>query len=180
MLEGLSYMLYGIILYIYVPRFILYISTLSFIRKYTGWCGTSTPVLMSRLIPIYSCTCNNVSWWRLDAEWCRPCRNIYPRKHNTLTQCYFDVGPASQTLAQHQNNIGWTCCLLGTPFRQRWIIKTPVAYIPRNPADQMSRFRVTQSESAGAAWIQTNHSHNVIASTGRSFIANVRLALDRR
>ena len=33
------------------------------------------------------------------------------RKHNTLTQRYVDAGPASQTVAQQQNNIEWTCCV---------------------------------------------------------------------
>ena len=29
-----------------------------------------------------------------------------PRKHDTLTQCRFNVGPASQTIVQHWTNIG--------------------------------------------------------------------------
>ena len=32
-------------------------------------------------------------------------------KHKTLTQCCFDVGPPSTTLAQHQNNIGPMSCV---------------------------------------------------------------------
>ena len=31
-----------------------------------------------------------------------------PSKHGTFTQCCFNVGPPSATLAQHWNNIGWT------------------------------------------------------------------------
>ena len=31
-----------------------------------------------------------------------------PSKHGTLTQCWFDVGLASQTMGQHQTNFGWT------------------------------------------------------------------------
>ena len=31
-----------------------------------------------------------------------------PRKHKMLTQCCFDVGPPSNTAAQHQNTIGST------------------------------------------------------------------------
>ena len=29
-----------------------------------------------------------------------------PSKHETLTQCCFDVGPTSKTVGQHQSNIG--------------------------------------------------------------------------
>ena len=35
------------------------------------------------------------------------------RRPGTLSQCWFDVGPASATLAQHQTSTGWTsrvCC----------------------------------------------------------------------
>ena len=32
----------------------------------------------------------------------------HPSKHDTLNHCWFDVGPASATLGQHQTNIGST------------------------------------------------------------------------
>ena len=38
-----------------------------------------------------------------------------PSKHYTLNQCWFNAGPASQTLDQHQNNIGSTSCYVGRP-----------------------------------------------------------------
>ena len=31
----------------------------------------------------------------------------WPRKHGVFTQCCFNVGPASKTLGQHWNSIGW-------------------------------------------------------------------------
>ena len=31
----------------------------------------------------------------------------YPRKHGAFTQCCFNVGPASKTMGQHWNSIGW-------------------------------------------------------------------------
>ena len=40
-------------------------------------------------------------WWWGPACWQSP-----HRKHGTLSQCWFDVGPKSQTLGQHQTNIG--------------------------------------------------------------------------
>ena len=33
---------------------------------------------------------------------------VLPSKHGAFNQCRFDVGPASTTLAQHQNNTGWS------------------------------------------------------------------------
>ena len=33
----------------------------------------------------------------------------HANKHHTITHCWFDVGPASATLAQHQTRSGWTC-----------------------------------------------------------------------
>ena len=45
-------------------------------------------------------------------------RRALPSKHETLNQCWFDVGPSSPTLGQHQINIGSTsrvcwmgCCI---------------------------------------------------------------------
>ena len=35
-----------------------------------------------------------------------------PSKHETLTRCWFNVGPASQTLAQHQTNTVLTFSLI--------------------------------------------------------------------
>ena len=32
---------------------------------------------------------------------------MYPSKHGAFTQCCFNVGPPSSTLAQHWNSIGW-------------------------------------------------------------------------
>ena len=32
--------------------------------------------------------------------------HLLPRKHEAFPQCWFDVGPTSQTSDQHQNNIG--------------------------------------------------------------------------
>ena len=40
-----------------------------------------------------------------------------PCEHETLTQCWLDVGPASTTLAQHQAIFGWSpriCCVINT------------------------------------------------------------------
>ena len=39
-------------------------------------------------------------------------------RHDTSTQCWANVGPASSTLSQHQPSIGWTCrvCWGGVPF----------------------------------------------------------------
>ena len=34
-----------------------------------------------------------------------------PRKHEAFTQCCFDVGPASKTVGQHWNGIGWMPCV---------------------------------------------------------------------
>ena len=34
-----------------------------------------------------------------------------PIKHETLTQCWFNIGPASPTLRQHETSIGSTCLL---------------------------------------------------------------------
>ena len=31
-----------------------------------------------------------------------------PSQHETFTQCWYNVGPSSETLAQHCTNIGWT------------------------------------------------------------------------
>ena len=36
-------------------------------------------------------------------------QHYIPSKHQTSNQCWFDVGPASWTLAQHQTSIGTTC-----------------------------------------------------------------------
>ena len=38
-----------------------------------------------------------------------PCqqRKAAIRKHGTFTQCYFNAGPASKTVCQHWNIIGW-------------------------------------------------------------------------
>ena len=32
-------------------------------------------------------------------------------KSKMFNQCWFYVGPASETVAQHQTNIGWMCCV---------------------------------------------------------------------
>ena len=41
--------------------------------------------------------------------------HLLPNKHETMTQCCRNVGPASQTVAQHYSNIGSSCrvCLVG-------------------------------------------------------------------
>ena len=36
-------------------------------------------------------------------------RGLPPSKHDTLNQCWFNVGPASATLAQHYSSIGSMC-----------------------------------------------------------------------
>ena len=39
----------------------------------------------------------------------RPIQYQRPGKHDTLNQCCFDVGPALQTMAKPQANIGLMC-----------------------------------------------------------------------
>ena len=41
-----------------------------------------------------------------------------PSKHETLNQCWADVGPALQTLGQHQPSIGLSLGLAGTALSQ--------------------------------------------------------------
>ena len=44
------------------------------------------------------------------------CVSQVPGRHETLTQCWFNVGPASATLAQHLSNIGsMFMCKWGSP-----------------------------------------------------------------
>ena len=38
-----------------------------------------------------------------------------PRKPQTLSQCWYNVGPASETVGQHCTNIGWTYRFAGSP-----------------------------------------------------------------
>ena len=45
----------------------------------------------------------------------------FPSKPKTLTQCCFDVVPTSQTVGQHQNNIGWMSCV-ATVLKQLLIL----------------------------------------------------------
>ena len=45
-------------------------------------------------------------FWRRD-EKRHPHNNAAVRKHGTITQCCFNVGPASKTVGQHWNSIGW-------------------------------------------------------------------------
>ena len=45
--------------------------------------------------------CNNTTCF---PEW-------IPSKHRKFTQCWFDVGPASETLGQQQTSIGYASCL---------------------------------------------------------------------
>ena len=40
----------------------------------------------------------------------------YPSKHGAFTQCCFNVGPASKTVGQHWNSIGW--------IQGWWIMRT--------------------------------------------------------
>ena len=42
-----------------------------------------------------------------------------PKKTVTLTQCWFNVGPASATLAQHQTSIGLTSCVCLETYHKR-------------------------------------------------------------
>ena len=37
--------------------------------------------------------------------------SLYPSKHGTFSQWWFNVGPASQTLTQHLAAIVWMCCV---------------------------------------------------------------------
>ena len=50
--------------------------------------------------------------------------SLAPSKHETFTQCWFNVGPPSATLSQHWANIGWTsrvslagCWMLAQPSK---------------------------------------------------------------
>ena len=43
-----------------------------------------------------------------------------PRKHETLTQCWFIAGPPSATLAQHQTSTGSTPCVCRAAFNSSW------------------------------------------------------------
>ena len=51
-------------------------------------------------------------------------RRCMPSKHKTLCQCWPGVGPESQTMSQHQVNIGPTSCVCWTraftPNSSRW------------------------------------------------------------
>ena len=42
---------------------------------------------------------------------------LYPAKHNILSQCWINAGPASSTLAQHWLNIGSTSRVAGDSFQ---------------------------------------------------------------
>ena len=42
---------------------------------------------------------------RLQEEWRTDLAKVGASKHETLVQCWFYVGPASQTLDQHETNI---------------------------------------------------------------------------
>ena len=43
-------------------------------------------------------------------------------KHETFTLCWYNVGPASQTVGKHCNNIGWTFRVCGA-MQSTWYIK---------------------------------------------------------
>ena len=55
-------------------------------------------------------------------------------KHETMTQCWFDVGPSSTTLAQHQTNIGSTsrACWAWT-----WGLIFHALFVPRSCRTKM-------------------------------------------
>ena len=55
-----------------------------------------------------------------------PPRTVYrPAIKGTFTQCYFNVGPPSATLAKHWNNIGSTSRVYwDPPSREQWWVRT--------------------------------------------------------
>ena len=64
-------------------------------------------------------------WFKSSCPYCQHCTKevektlfnfldcTQPRKHEALIQCWFDAGPASQTVGQYRISIGSTSCLLG-------------------------------------------------------------------
>ena len=65
----------------------------------------------------------NLGWLSLASWWNRAQDsdgNWLPNKHEILTQCCFNVGPASQMMGQHWNNTGSMWCLMFTG----WILQT--------------------------------------------------------
>ena len=52
--------------------------------------------------------CDFVSFKIIDPTAAAAAFTARPSKHETFSQCWFDVGPSSSTLAQHCTNIGWT------------------------------------------------------------------------
>ena len=53
--------------------------------------------------------------------WLSQCFMFVPSKQENLTQCCFNVVPASQTLAQHWNNIEWMFYVFFQANKRRWL-----------------------------------------------------------
>ena len=52
----------------------------------------------------------------------------YPGKHETFNQCWFNIGPPSQTVEQHWTSIGWTSCVCWDGANLTVPVKTDLFY----------------------------------------------------
>ena len=71
---------------------------------------------------------------------------LQPRNHVTLNQCWFNVGPASQTVAQYQTSIDLQYCTsppdLKTQIENQWWASIVLVYRPFPQADDICLWRI--------------------------------------
>ena len=73
-----------------------------------------------------------------------------PSKHETFTQCWYNVGPSSTTLAQHCTNIGSTSCVCWDMF--------VCSFFSHN--NSCCVFIVVNNNKQGTLWGQTSDMNN--------------------
>ena len=84
---------------------------------------------------------------------------VYPSKHETLTQCWYNVDPPSATLAQHCTNIGFMS-------RVCWYVTSTYAKVNRSNL-VIASLKTKQLLAKGDSWTKRSGTPTACRQAGR-------------